>query len=118
PKAEDGTNPPPASVSVELRSVNGRFLDLSMRMPEELRGLEPQLRELIAARFKRGKIELRINTQRDADGGWPQPQPAQLSRLASLESKVRTWLPDAAPLSVHEALNWCKSGGGAPVQLD
>jgi len=118
PKAEDGNSSPPASVSVELRSVNGRFLDLSMRMPEELRGLEPQLRELIAARFKRGKIELRINTQREADGAWPQPQPEQLNRLASLEAKVLTWLPQAAPLSVHEALNWCKSGAAAPAQLD
>ncbi|MGM9479581.1 YicC/YloC family endoribonuclease [Roseateles sp. NT4] len=118
PKAEDGNSSPQASVSVELRSVNGRFLDLSMRMPEELRGLEPQLRELIAARFKRGKIELRINTQREADGAWPQPQPEQLNRLASLEAKVLTWLPQAAPLSVHEALNWCKSGAAAPAQLD
>jgi uncharacterized protein (TIGR00255 family) len=118
PKAEDGNNNTPASVSVELRSVNGRFLDLSMRMPEELRGLEPALRELIAARFKRGKIELRINTQRDTDGGWPNPQPDQLNRLASLESKVRTWLPDATPLSVQEALNWCKSGAAVPAQLD
>lgn len=118
PKAEDGNSSVQASVSVELRSVNGRFLDLSMRMPEEMRGLEPQLRELIAARFKRGKIELRINTQRDADGAWPQPQPEQLNRLASLEAKVLTWLPQAAPLSVHEALNWCKSGTAAPVQLD
>ena len=101
PKADDGTNTSQASVSVELRSVNGRFLDLSMRMPEELRGLEPALRELIAARFKRGKIELRINTQRESDGGWPQPQPEQLNRLASLESKVRAWMPDAAPLSVQ-----------------
>ena len=68
PKAEDGSPVIQAAVSVELRSVNGRFLDLSMRMPEELRGLEPQLRDLIAARFKRGKIELRINSQREADG--------------------------------------------------
>ena len=118
PKGEDGNSSAQASVSVELRSVNGRFLDLSMRMPEELRGLEPQLRELISARFKRGKIELRINTQREADGSWPQPQPDQLNRLASLEAKVRTWLPDATPLSVQEALNWCKSGAAAPVQLD
>jgi uncharacterized protein (TIGR00255 family) len=118
PKAEDGSATAQAAVSVELRSVNGRFLDLSMRMPEELRGLEPQLRELIAARFKRGKIELRINSQRDTDGGWPEPQPDQLNRLASLEAKVRSWLPQAAPLSVHEALNWCKSGGNAPAQLD
>jgi len=118
PKAEDGSPTVQASVSVELRSVNGRFLDLSMRMPEELRGLEPQLRDLIAARFKRGKIELRINTQRDTDSGWPQPQPEQLNRLANLEAKVRAWLPQAAPLSVHEAMNWCKSGGGAPAQLD
>ncbi|RYE81691.1 MAG: YicC family protein [Oxalobacteraceae bacterium] len=118
PKAEDGSNAQQASVSVELRSVNGRFLDLSMRMPEELRGLEPPLRELISARFKRGKIELRINTQREADGSFPQPQPEQLNRLASLEAKVLTWLPQAAPLSVHEALNWCKTAGAAPVQLD
>lgn len=118
PKPEDGNSSAQASVSVELRSVNGRFLDLSMRMPEELRGLEPQLRDLIAARFKRGKIELRINAQRDTDGSWPQPQPEQLNRLASLEAKVLTWLPHAAPLSVHDALNWCKSGAAVPAQLD
>lgn len=118
PKAEDGGAAPQASVSVELRSVNGRFLDLSMRMPEELRGLEPQLRELIVAQFKRGKIELRINTQREADGSWPQPQPEQLNRLANLEAKVRAWMPQAAPLSIHEALNWCKSSASAPAQLD
>ena len=118
PKGENGHTATQAAVSVELRSVNGRFLDLSMRMPEELRGLEPQLRDLIGARFKRGKVELRINAQRDADNSWPQPMPDQLSRLASLEATVRASLPQAAPLSVHEALNWCKSGGAAPVQLD
>ncbi|MDI4633713.1 YicC family protein [Pelomonas sp. V22] len=102
-----------ASVTVELRSVNGRFLDLSMRMPEELRGLEPALRDLVSAGIKRGKVELRINTQREADTAWPQPQPEQLNRLAQLQSTVQTWLPEARSLSVQEALHWCKSGGTA-----
>ena len=106
-----------ASVTVELRSVNGRFLDLALRMPEDLRGLEPALRELLSGGFKRGKIELRINTQRDNEASWPQPQPEQLNRLARLESTVQGWLPKAQPLSVHEVLQWCK-GGGTTEKLD
>lgn len=108
---------PAASVTVELRSVNGRFLDLGFRMPEDLRGLEPALRELIGAAFKRGKIELRINTQRESESSWPQPQPEQLNRLSRLESTVQGWLPKARPLSVNEVLHWCKSGG-ASEKLD
>ena len=45
-----------AAVTVEARSVNGRFLDLALRLPDELRGLEPALRELLTATFRRGKI--------------------------------------------------------------
>lgn len=111
--ANSGETPSPAAtpaVTVEARSVNGRFLDLSFRMPDELRSLEPALRELVSGSVKRGKIELRINTQRDADSSWPNPQPEQLNRLARLESQVQTWLPKAQGLSVQEALNWCKTG--------
>jgi uncharacterized protein (TIGR00255 family) len=101
------------AVTVEARSVNGRFLDLSMRLPDELRGLEPALRELVGASLRRGKIELRVATQRDSDGAWPQPQPDQLNRLSRLESTVQGWLPKARPLSVNEVLNWCRQGGSA-----
>ena len=104
---------PGAAVLVELRSVNGRFLDLSLRLPDELRGLEPALRELVGGACRRGKIELRLATQREADGAWPQPQPAQLMRLAQLESNVLSWLPKARPISVTEAMNWCRAGGGS-----
>ena len=107
-----------ASVTVELRSVNGRFLDLGFRMPEDLRGLEPALRDLISGQIKRGKIEMRINTQRDGDNNWPQPQPEQLNRLSRLESTIQGWLPKATGLSVHEVLQWCKSGGSAVEKLD
>jgi uncharacterized protein (TIGR00255 family) len=106
------------SVTVELRSVNGRFLDLGFRMPEDLRGLEPALRELLTAKLKRGKVELRINSQRDSEGSWPQPQPEQMNRLSMLQDMVQGWLPKAAPLSVNEVLNWCKGGGSAVEKLD
>lgn len=106
-----------AGVTVEMRSVNGRFLDLAFRLPDELRGVEPALRELIGATFRRGKIELRLITQRDADTAWPNPSADQLTRLASLEATVQGWLPNASALSVHEALNWCR-GGSVPERLD
>ncbi len=102
-----------AASSVELRSVNSRFLDLALRLPDELRALEPALRELLAQSFKRGKIELRVNAQQGAEDAWPQPQPAQLHRLARLQDTVRAWLPEAAALSVDEALRWCRSGAPA-----
>jgi uncharacterized protein (TIGR00255 family) len=106
-----------AGVTVELRSVNGRFLDLGFRLPDDLRGLEPPLREMLGSAFRRGKIELRLSTQREADSNWPAPTPDQLNRLARLEGNVQAWLPKAAPLSVHEALQWCR-GGGTAERLD
>ena len=103
-------------VMVEARSVNGRFLDLSLRLPDEFRGLEPALRELFTAAFKRGKIELRVASGREAAGDWPQPTPEQLNSLSRLEVSVQAWLPQARGLSVNEALHWCKGGGSTASQ--
>ena len=66
--AGNGTSAATATVTVEARSVNGRFLDLALRLPDELRGLEPALRELLTAAFRRGKVELRLTTSRETDG--------------------------------------------------
>ncbi|AKJ31050.1 hypothetical protein AAW51_4359 [Caldimonas brevitalea] len=99
-------------MTVELRSVNSRFLDLAFRMPDDLRAIEPALRELLTATFRRGKIELRLNAQRETDSALPQPQADQLNRLAGLEAAVQSWLPKAQPLSVNEILQWCR--GSAP----
>jgi uncharacterized protein (TIGR00255 family) len=114
PRSTPGSS---ASVTVELRSVNGRFLDLSLRLPDELRSLEPALRELVGSAFRRGKIELRLSTQTSSSTPWPQPQPEQLNRLSHLQGTVRGWLPQARELSVHEVLQWCKDASG-PEQLD
>lgn len=102
-----------AGVSVELRSVNGRFLDLAFRLPDELRSLEPALRELLGAAFRRGKIELRLTPSRESEAAWPQPTPEQLNRLSRLEGMVRGWLAEARPLSVNETLLWCRSAAPA-----
>ncbi len=53
----------------ELRSVNHRYLDVSVRLPDELRTLEPAVRERIAARVRRGKVEGHLRLQRAADDG-------------------------------------------------
>ena len=102
-----------ASVSAELRSVNGRFLDLSLRLPDELRSLEPALREIVAGAIRRGKVELRLSTGRESEAGLAAPGSDHLNRLSRLQDTVHSWLPKAAPLSVNEALQWCRSGGSA-----
>ena len=110
----DGTQAAEAAgASVELRSVNSRFLDLGFRMPDEFRALEGPLRELLTSSFRRGKIELRINAPREADAAWPVPQHDQLNALSRVESTIQSWLPKAAPLSVNEVMQWCRHGAGA-----
>jgi uncharacterized protein (TIGR00255 family) len=109
PGAVDATTSRSA-VTVEMRSVNGRFLDLSLRLPDELRALEPALRELVSGVVRRGKVELRVLTQRDGDAAVPLPSPEQLNRLARVESTVQGWMPTARGLSVNEILQWSRNG--------
>jgi uncharacterized protein (TIGR00255 family) len=105
-------------IGVELRSVNGRFLDLALRLPDEYRALEPALRELLTARFKRGKIELRLTGAGDAENANAEPTPEQLAHLGQLESRVRELLPNARPLSVHEAMQWCRGAARSEGDAD
>jgi len=98
---------PMASLSAELKSVNGRFLDLQFRLPEELRPAEPALRELIQARVGRGKVECRVAVT-PFSGAAPQisVNEALLAALADASRQVRAAIPDAQPLRVGEALHW------------
>jgi uncharacterized protein (TIGR00255 family) len=101
-----------AAVTVELRSVNSRFLDISFRMPDELRQHEGALRDLITAGCRRGKVDVRVSAAKGSGDDWPQPTPDQLSRLSRLEGTVTSWMTKAQPLTVNEVLHWCRS---APV---
>ncbi|MCL2161200.1 MAG: YicC family protein [Betaproteobacteria bacterium] len=94
-------------IHMELRSVNSRYLDLSFRITDDLRAAEPGLRELIAARLTRGKVECRLNLQMRTDAPRPfVPNTALLARLAATEAVVLEQFPNACPLSVSELLHW------------
>ena len=110
--SEGSTATDSAAVTVELRSVNSRFLDISFRMPDELRQHEGALRDLITAGCRRGKVEVRVSTAKGSSDDWPQPTSDQLNRLSRLEGTVTSWMTKAQPLSVNEVLHWCRS---APV---
>lgn len=112
---EPSTDASGSRLGVEIRAVNGRFLDLSLRLPEELRHAEPALRERVAARVRRGKVELRAWVEQRADGGLPAPSAAVLQRLSGLQEQVQAWLPQARGLSVAEALQLAQRSAGAAL---
>ncbi len=93
-----------ARLGVEIRSVNSRFLDLAFRLPDELRQTEPALRELLTSKLKRGKVEVRVSLESSSASNLRAPSSATLQRLGSLEDNIRSWLPQAAVLSVADVL--------------
>ena len=97
----------PVTLYLELRSVNSRYLDLGFRIVEDLRQAEPQLRELIGARLKRGKVECRLNLQHnDAAPRELSLNHGLLAQLGRAQRNVREHLPEAAALSVNDVLRW------------
>jgi uncharacterized protein (TIGR00255 family) len=101
-------------LGVELRAVNSRFLDLALRLPDELRAQEPLLRELLTQRLKRGKVELRATFDAGDAARIAIPAPALLQRLASAQDQIRAWLPQAPLLSVSEVLRLASGEQTAP----
>ncbi|MGF6245057.1 uncharacterized protein (TIGR00255 family) [Paraburkholderia sp. GAS38] len=111
------------SVSVELRTVNSRFLDLNFRMPEDVRVCEPTLREMLMNKLSRGKVDIRINLQRSeqsANAGAINHE--ALGQLALLERAVVNAFPEAGRLRTGEILRWpgvlAESGVAADLLRD
>ena len=103
----EGRAPQNRRLGLEIRSVNSRFLDLSFRLPDDLRALEPTLRSLLTARLKRGKVEVRAAIENEDSNTLQDPPARLLQRLNTLQDSVKAWLPGAAPLSVADALRLC-----------
>jgi uncharacterized protein (TIGR00255 family) len=98
---------PGVSLATELRSVNHRYLDVTVKLPDELRVIEPAIREKLAAALKRGKVECRVSLNRSTQGSATLAVDlARVGQLAAAASEVTRAVPQAAPLSVHEILRW------------
>ena len=93
------------TLSLELRSVNSRFLDVQMRIAEELRALEPMLREKIGERIARGKIECRMFL---VEGSAPATElnEAALGQLKTLAAKAKKAFPKGEALRIADVLRW------------
>jgi uncharacterized protein (TIGR00255 family) len=95
------------TLQLELKSVNSRYLDFHFRVAEDLRALEMPLRELLAARLSRGKVECRLSFHAAAArADQLQLNGELLASLMDLNARVRREMPDATPLSVNETLRW------------
>ncbi len=90
---------------VEIRSVNSRFLDLGLRIGDELRSLEAVVRETVAGRIARGKLDCRVALQRPSAMQQVALDRDALAALAHLASEVQR-VTGAAPLSAGEILAW------------
>ena len=95
---------PAGQLGLEIRSVNSRFLDLSFRLPEDLRQFEPALRELLVGCLKRGKVEVRASIEMQVASTVAEPTPRMLQRLNAVQDNVKAWLPTATPLSVADVI--------------
>ena len=91
-------------LGLEIRSVNSRFLDLSFRLPEDLRQYEPALRDLVIGKLKRGKVEVRASVEMANANAIADPSPKLLQRLNTVQDSVKSWLPDVRPLSVADVI--------------
>jgi len=98
---------PQGSLAVELKTVNHRYLEFQTRVPEEIRPLEPAMREAVAARLTRGKVDCRVTfTPATAAERSLVPDDVALSALGDASRRVLERFPQARPLSVAEVLHW------------
>lgn len=96
-----------ATLILELRAVNSRYLDLHFKLDDNLRSVEPTIRELISAQLSRGKVECKINLiQRVQTNQATQLDEASLQQLASMQAKAQRHFPQSRTLSVADILRW------------
>ena len=101
------TDTPFGELSWEIRSVNHRYLEVSLRLPDEFRSFEVVIRDAIAAKVHRGKIDaslrLRANSESLSD---IQVDATTLAALKTAIEAVTQAIPNTAPVSPLDVLNW------------
>lgn len=93
--------------SCEIRTVNHRYLEMSLRLPEELRFLEQKIRDCISSKLKRGKVDCNIRfTQQEAVNDDLPVNQELLAKVIETAEATSTQLKSPAPLNALELLRW------------
>ena len=96
-----------ATLLLELRAVNSRYLDLHFKLDDSLKSFEPLIRELIGSQLSRGKVECKLNlVQRSQTEKAPQLDETMLQQLAEMQLKTQIFFPQSFALSVADILRW------------
>lgn len=94
-------------ISWEIRSVNHRFSEVSLRLPEDFRPLEPKIREIISSRVKRGKIDANLRFQPvNSDELNFELDKDLAAKLAHATREIDQLLYNAAPINALDVLRW------------
>jgi uncharacterized protein (TIGR00255 family) len=95
------------SMGIEIKTVNHRYLEFQTRIPEELRPLEPAMREAVAAKLTRGKVDCRVTfTPLTVSARSLTPDADAMAALHAAAQLAAAHFPDARPLSISEVLHW------------
>jgi len=98
---------PGGALVCELRSVNHRYLEFALRLPEELRSLEPQIRELIGKRLSRGKVDCSLYFKaKDNAASELQLNDKLVSKLIELTRKIDDLARNISSLRAIDLLRW------------
>ncbi len=95
-------------LTLELRSLNHRYLELFIRLPEELRGLESNFRETLGQQLSRGKVDLSLRFKRSANNASNAMQlnGALLTELAGLAAQTRSTIEGTPRATDLDYLRW------------
>lgn len=105
---------PLGSITVEIRTVNSRYLDVSLRLPDDLRLAEAPLREQVAARLRRGKVEVRASFARAPDDAEQAFTDDYLKHVAQRLSRARAFIPDTPAPTLAELIKGASTSDEAP----
>jgi uncharacterized protein (TIGR00255 family) len=98
---------PAGEITLEMRSVNSRFLEINFRLPDELRLAEPLIREQLQRRLSRGKIDVRASLRtKEASKAELRVNRDLLDALHLAQADIQAVMSQAAPLSVADILRF------------
>lgn len=106
------------NVAWEIRSVNHRYLEPHFRLPDNLKALEPQLRDLLRKRLGRGKVEINLQYQAAEKNQPLELNQEFLARLSAAAGTVAQQLDNAAPLNPMEVMRWPGVIQTAPLDFE